>query len=278
MSTNGQASVMVEPDVVFGTGGGRELRCDIHRPAADAGKRTALVLFHGGGFRGGSRGAIAARAAHFAAAGHVCIAAEYRLTGEATWPAQLHDAKAAIRWTRANAGMLGVDADRIGVGGFSAGGLLALVTAGSGNTLELEGDGGNEGVGSQAAVCLGYYPVVEMRPAPGDFPLLPADSTEQMIASASTYTQISASFPPTVLFHGTEDTTIPLASSVRLFDALREAGVAAEIHAMEGVPHAFDRHPEMGEACAVMVDLFLDRHVVNPRVYPPFAPGAVVRD
>ena len=98
-----------------------------------------------------------------------------------------------------------------------------------------------------------------------------ANESAYEVARPGTY--VSPSFAPTVLFHGTADVTIPMDSSVRFFNKLQDAEVPTEFHAIEGVPHAFDRHAELGEACASFADLFIDRHVINPRTYPPFAPS-----
>ena len=103
MSTDGFQVAATEKDVVFGQGGGRDLRCDIYRPLAGTDKRTALIHFHGGGFRRGSKEMVADKAPYFSSRGHLCIAAEYRLADEAKWPAQIEDVKACIRWARANA-------------------------------------------------------------------------------------------------------------------------------------------------------------------------------
>src|SRR5207237_5878805 len=93
-----------------------------------------------------------------AARGYVAIAAQYRLSGQAGFPALIHDAKAAIRWVRANAKTLGIEPQRIAVVGYSAGGYHALFTAGTANRAEFEGAEGNPGVSTQVAVCLAYYP------------------------------------------------------------------------------------------------------------------------
>jgi acetyl esterase/lipase len=70
-----------------------------------------------------------------------------------------------------------------------------------------------------------------------------------------------------------KDTTIPIESSQRLVQQLRDASVPVEFHAFEGVPHAFDSNPEFAVLSAQLADLFMDRHVVNPRTYPPFQAG-----
>ena len=275
MSTGEQGAPAIEKDRVYGTGGGRELRCDVHRPPAGAGNGMALVFFHGGGFTGGSKDAIVARVGYYAAIGYTCVAAEYRLAHEAKWPAQIEDAKACIRWTRANAASLDVDPDKIGVAGFSAGGMLALVAAGDGGQPDHEGMGGNAGVDTSVSACLAYYPATGIASlADGaEHPLMRPGTTAESYRDANVAELVAPGFPPTVFFHGTADTTIPFESSVALFDALRSAGAPVELHAVEGVPHAFDRHADLGQACAQFGNAFLDRHVLNPRVYPPFQPS-----
>src|SRR5262249_25508289 len=128
-------AVMGEIDVrhavVFGRGGGRELKCDVYTPSERAQPAPALLLLHGGGWRQGEPAMLSGYGERFGAGGFVCVAPEYRLTPESPWPAQIHDVKAAIRWVRANAAELGIDAGQIAALGSSAGAHLALQAAGS---------------------------------------------------------------------------------------------------------------------------------------------------
>lgn len=261
-------AIAADRDVVFGKGGDLDLKLDIYRPPPGIQKRMATIHFHGGGFAGGSKETLSERIRPFAALGYVAIAAQYRLSGQAGFPALVNDAKAAIRWTRANAQTLGIDPQRIAVVGYSAGGYHALFTAGTSNHPEFEGAGGNAGVSSQVAVCVAYYPATNV-PAS----MLPsgADAAATRAANATTY--VAAGFPPTIVFHGTKDTTIPIASSERLVQQIRAAGVPVEFHEFEGVPHVFDSNPEFATLAAQLADFFIDRHVLNPRSYPPFSPG-----
>src|SRR5207248_2101664 len=113
-----QSKVTVESNVVYGKGGEMDLKLDIYRPAAGvSAKQMATIHFHGGGFTGGNKESLAERIKPFAARGYVAIAAQYRLAGQAGHPALIHDAKAAIRWVRANAKTLGIDPQRIAVVG-----------------------------------------------------------------------------------------------------------------------------------------------------------------
>lgn len=263
-----QRAGAVEKDVVFGKGGELDLKLDIYRPAAGKQKRMATIHFHGGGFRGGSKESLAERIQPFAALGYVAIAAQYRLSTQAGFPALIHDAKAAIRWVRANAKTLGIDPQHIAVVGYSAGGYHALFTAGTAKLPEFEGSGGNAGVSSAVAACLAYYPATNI---PATMLPAPADERAKNAANAATY--IAAGYPPTIVFHGMKDVTIPIESSQRLVQQLRDAKVPVEFHAFEGVPHAFDTNPEFAVASAQLADLFMDRHVINPRTYPPFQAG-----
>jgi acetyl esterase/lipase len=260
--------VTVEKDVVFGKGGDIELKLDIYRPPKGKEKRMSTIHFHGGGFGGGSKETLSERVRPFAAAGYVAIAAQYRLSGQAGYPALIHDAKAAIRWARANAKTLDIEPSRIGVVGYSAGGYHALFTAGTGDRPEFEGSSGTPGVSSKVAVCIAFYPAQEV---PGS--MLPAGSTAEERRAAAATTYIAAGFPPTMLLHGFKDTTIPIDNSLRLLQQFRDANVPVEFHGIEGAPHVFDSNVELAVAAAHFADVFMDRHVVNPHTYPPFQAG-----
>jgi acetyl esterase/lipase len=272
-----RGSLSIEKNIVFGKGGTTDLHLDIYRPPAGTEKRMATIHLHGGGFTGGSKETLVERVPPYATRGYVAIAVQYRLAGEAKWPSQIEDVKAAIRWARANAKRLGFDPEKIAVVGHSAGGQLALFAAGTPNRPEFEGKGGTPGAGTQVVACCAYYPGTEVRArADGTANnLMPAGSDEAAHRAASPLSYITAAFPPTVIFHGTADTTIPLESSERLFKQLRDAKVPVELHAIDGVPHVFDSNKEFAEAAAGAADLFMDRHVVHPRTWgPPAGSGS----
>jgi acetyl esterase/lipase len=235
----------------------------------------ALIQMHGGGFTGGNKESLIERAAPFARLGYVALPIQYRLTGQAKWPAQIHDVKAAIRWARANASRLGVDPARIGVVGHSAGGQLALFAAATVGRQEFEGSNGTPGVSSQVVACCAYYPSTEVAPRADGTPhnLMPAGSTAEEHRAASPRTHIAKGHPPTVIFHGTADVTIPLENSERLFKQFREAQVPVDFHIFDGAPHSFDTNPDIAKVAAELSHFFIDRHVLNPRTYPPFGGG-----
>jgi acetyl esterase/lipase len=269
-SAGGVASGPVEKDVVVGKGGDTDLHCDIYRPSGTGTKRMAVIHFHGGGFGGGSKNNLAERMGPWTAKGYVSIAAQYRLSGVAKWPAQIEDVKTSIRWTRANAAKLGIDPKRIAIAGYSAGGHLALFGACTQNRPEFEGTGGNPGVGTEVAACLAFYAVTgpSWNGWKRAFPLPEGSSDEAWrLATPGTYIK---NFPPTVLFHGLADTTVPPESSYEFLQLLRDSMIPSELHTFDGVPHEFVQHQEFAESTTALADFFIERHVISPRTYPPF--------
>jgi acetyl esterase/lipase len=208
--------------------------------------------------------------------GYVCVATEYRLAGESKWPAQIHDVKAAIRWMRANADRLDIDADKIAVEGNSAGAHLALMAAGTPNEPDFEGDGGNSGVSSHVAACLAVYGPTSLH-GPGDRVntaiefLFGRGAAAEVARKASPMEWVSKNFPPTLLITGNKDELVPVAWNIEMYNRLAEAGASVELHIYADQPHAFDAAPPFGRQIADIMRLFLERYVVNPASKPEAA-------
>jgi acetyl esterase/lipase len=278
----------VQFDVVYATHDDRELHVDIYTPSGSADHHTAVLVYHGGLWTMGDRKLMQQRCEALAARGFTALAVEYRLIPEAPWPAQLRDVKAAIRWTSDQAANLGIDADRIVLQGHSAGAHLALIAAGTVGRPELDSDAASGPLPRPVAAVVAYYPPVELGaalpmpdmsagPTPqalaalcqpdGSTPaasLLGEKTTVEAAAAASPLAYVNAQFPPTILFHGTSDTVIAAAGSVRFFDALRAVAVQSELHLVADVVHEFDLTPPLGEVCVAAVNSFLQRQVVDP--------------
>jgi len=268
-------NLRVEKDIAFGKGGGKDLTLDVYRPPTGVtSKRTAIVHLFGGGFFVGNKNAgyIINDAKALGARGYTNISANYRLQQESLWPAQIHDTKAAIRWTRANAEKLGVEPNRIVVAGYSAGGMLSLMAAGTNGRKEFEGEGGNAGVSSDVNACIGVYPLASAQIATGLF--AQGQATPENIAAASPTSHITKNFAPTIFIHGTNDGTVPVQSSIDFFGKLHALGVPSALTLIQGADHAFDNAAfDAIEVMAQSIDLFLDRLMVNPKPYPSFGGG-----
>ncbi|HJM76625.1 MAG TPA: alpha/beta hydrolase [Dehalococcoidia bacterium] len=263
MATGTADRVTIDEAVFFGTGGGRDLACDVFTPPGGADNAPGVLIIHGGGWREGDRSQLRGYGLRLARAGYVCVASEYRLTPESPWPAQIHDVKTALRWMRANATDLGLNPDRIAVEGNSAGAHLALLIAGTAGVAEFEGEGGNPGVSTDVSVAIGIYGPTDFITSGGGRVLV-ADQGEDVARAASPITYIDGEFPPTLLIHGNADETVAPEQSELMYRALLCAGVATELHMYAGQPHAFDAEPVFARQCADLMRLFLDRYIAAP--------------
>jgi len=224
-----------EKDIVFGKGGDMNMTLDVyHPPEGVTPKRMAIIHLFGGGFFAGNKNAgyIINDAKALGNRGYTSVSANYRLQTQSLWPAQIHDVKAAIRWTRANAAKIGVDADKIVVAGYSAGGMLALLAAGTNDKPEFEGTVGTPGVSSKVNACIGVYPLASAQIARGLFG--EGGATPEAIAAASPTSYIGPNFAPTIFIHGEADTTVPVSSSIDFFTKLKAANVPTALTVIRG--------------------------------------------
>lgn len=270
--TSPLGEAQVEADVVYGTGGGRDLHLDIYTPATRDGLAPGVLLIHGGGWRIGAKNmpGIAAFGTLLSQMGYVCASMEYRLSGESAWPAQLDDAKAALRWFRANADRLGVDPARIVVLGKSAGAHIALMLGATQDDPAHDGEGGTPGISTKLDAIVTFYPPT-MLTRRG---IAESDAVRSFLAdnhgpeSLEAISPISyvgtKPFPPTILLHGTTDVVVSPGDSTAMYDALRKAGVPVELHMYAGLPHGFENdNPRMQRHCADVIDMFLSRHLAG---------------
>ena len=210
--------------------------------------RAALLIVHGGGWSGGDKTVEQFRDVMFAAAqkGYVAVSINYRLKGEAKFPACIQDVRAAVRWLRANAGKYHVDPDRIASYGQSAGAHLAVLAGLLGDDWELD----PTPVGAPSArlqACVGAatpanFNLPDLEPEGRG--LLPEFTAHWKNAASPTH-YVTTSTIPVCLIHGTADRIVPSVQAQNLYDALRAAGGAAaagaELHLIDGGAHSLAR-------------------------------------
>ncbi|HKS91794.1 MAG TPA: alpha/beta hydrolase [Tepidiformaceae bacterium] len=263
-------NISIREGIQFGTGADVALLCDTYIPEG-ASNAPAVLLLYGGGWRMGERARMRDDAIALAERGYVAVASDYRLNPKHRWPAHIHDAKAAIRWMRANAAELHIDPNRIALEGHSAGAHLSLLAAGTPNLPEFEGDGGNPGVSTEVAAVAAIYPPVRFhigaeRPSGSTAAsaLIIEGATAELARAASPIEYVSASFPPTFLLHGSADKVVPPSASLRMYEALSAAGAPVELKMYANLPHGFARIPSLASLVHDEIANFLDRHVGSP--------------
>lgn len=265
-------SLEVHEDLTYARYGDRELQLDLYRPSDQRDPLPAIVCLFGGGWFQGDRSKMTPLAQSLAARGYVTVAIDYRLSGEAKFPAHIHDAKAAVRWLRAHASTYGIDPNAIGVTGFSAGGHLAALLATSGGVPELEGDGGHADQSSivQAAVAMGAQSDLEterilaksLLPDDRNYrPFLGAAQSDipAAYALASPRHHIDPIDPPLAFMAGELDDPSTHADDLRR-DMLH-LGLPTGLTLIRKAPHAFLNQQQNFDPAVEATTAFFDLHL-----------------
>jgi acetyl esterase/lipase len=244
-------------NVVFASPGGHDLRMDLYVPKSAHPVPVVMWIF-GGCWRFGSK-SYHVNVRDLTSAGIAVASIQYRTSNIAVYPAQLDDCRAALQWLRENGARYGLDPQRIGASGESAGGHLATLL------------GGVEGKSRIGAVCALYAPsdlvalgrlYAKRRKLNYVEKLLggPMEQKLKLAASGSPINYIGPNMPPCLLIHGDHDHVVPLEESERLFLAQANAGVQTQLLVVPDKGHWFRLgNPEFAE-----VSLFF-QHYLAPR-------------
>jgi len=243
--------------VVVGRGGDRELLADLYRPPTPNG--CGVLLIYGGAFVQGDRTQLRGYAIALGRAGYTSLACDYRLAGEAKWPAQIDDVLTAFRYFHAHAPSLGLSSTKLAVSGNSAGGCLSLLVAGQ-TSLDV-------------AAAIAFYPPVDFqsemtrstRSQSEMQYLLGDDVSSGRLRAMSPIAHVHSNFPPTLLLTGNRDERVDSSESVHMYESIITAGGRAELHVFDGLEHAFDAQPDYGRLSASIMIQFLNRHVLNAK-------------
>jgi acetyl esterase/lipase len=285
-------------DLVYTVSGSRPRLLDLYIPSAAPRPLPVIVWLHAGGWRSGNRKRAPDLSHHFAMHGFAMASIDYRYSSEATFPAQLHDVKVAIRWLRVNGGSYGIDGGRIGLWGASAGGHLATLAA---LTPDDEFSGPDHGANAHRDVRTDVQAVVTAY-APIDFLQMDAQRDEARIEvddpsafvlpsgartadarsyeslligapihdrpdlarAASPLTYVAGSAPPFLIVHGRSDRAVPVQQSELLQEALARCGSDVTLHLIAGRGHGFlDRADTAPPRTLAVIEAFFRRHLTG---------------
>ena len=225
--------------------GFRPLELDLYLPDGAPGPRPTVVHVHGGGWRRGSRRhPLPALGDGFyqglAERGIAVAAVDYRLSGEARYPAAVDDVRVAVAWVRSALPGYGVTPGPVALWGDSAGGHLALLAA----LTDTAVDG-----------VVAWFPVTDLTAMgePGDDPGTrealflgaPPAQVPDLAREASPLTYVHAGAPPVLLMHGDSDALVPADQSIRFATALADAGGTATLELVPGASHFWDGAADM---------------------------------
>ncbi|HRE79484.1 MAG TPA: alpha/beta hydrolase [Opitutaceae bacterium] len=241
--------------VIYKRIGDIELSLDIFLPPGhrESDHRAAIVFFFGGGWNEGSPSQFYPHCRHLAAQGVVAFSANYRVKKRhGTTPREcVLDARSAIRWVRANAASLGVDTQRIAAGGGSAGGHIAAAAAINPGWNERGEDTRVSGIPDALVL---FNPVFDN--GPGGFA---HDRVKDYWEEISPLHNIDARTPPTIVFLGTHDKLVPVATAETYRKRMQNAGRRCDLHLFENQPHGFFNYVNRGnyDRTVVLMDEFL---------------------
>ena len=259
-------------DILYSVVDGQSLELDLYLPT-EAADPPLLIWVHGGAWRRGSKAPLPTTA--LVEAGYAMASVDFRLSGDAMFPAQIHDIKAAIRFLRANVATFGYDATRVGILGSSSGGHLAALVGVTNGHEQLEGELGeflDRSADVQAIVS--YYgasnltTILEQSTPFGLGVRAPAldlllgvepDEREHLARLASPVFHVDATDPPLLLLHGDQDPQMPINQSHELHGAYKEHELQVQFEVVHGAVHGGE--PFFNEKNTALVKAFLDRQL-----------------
>ena len=275
------------PDLTYAALEGEKLKLDLVVPKTP-GPHPCIVCFHGGAWKAGSRkdltkptlfapggkdkGKEFSMLEMLARRGYAAASVSYRFAPQSRFPAQIEDAKTAVRFLRANAEKYDLDTERFGSLGFSAGGHLAAMLGVTGSAAGFDGKL-HPGVSSQVQVVIDYFGPTQLAlycetPGVNDIFMVPLLGKEcrtdpKLYAKASPIEYVSKAAPPTLIIHGNLDFIVPIIHSEHFYDKLKAVGVKTEFLVMKGKGHGWtgDATEESAKAVLKFLDENLKRAV-----------------
>ncbi|MFO0792227.1 MAG: alpha/beta hydrolase [Pirellulales bacterium] len=265
-------TVTLQRNIEYGKGGDHGLQLDLYAPKQHPQPLPVVLFIHGGAWKSGYRQIYHYYCVKFAEHGYIAATASYRLSGEAKFPAAVEDVKCAVRFLRANAEKYGIDPNKIGVAGGSAGGHLSMMIGYSSDVPELDGKGGNADTSSRVQAVVDLYGPTDLTTdfakSSGEvraFLGKKYDEAPDAYKLASPITHVTKDDPPTLILHGSIDSTVPIEQAERLVAKCKEVGIECDYDRVEGWPHTMDLDTNVNRHCMAKMFEFFDKHLGTPR-------------
>lgn len=267
--------IATRDNVPFVQRGDRQLCMDIAMPTDAPAPRPAVLWFHGGGWIAGHRSELRQMTLFLASMGYVSATASYRLcNGDTHYPAPVQDALAALKFLRSHAAEYGIDAQRIAVGGESAGGQLALIV-GLVRDHSVFKDDSLPGVSSQVSAIIDIYGPTNLGPGYDRSMWLvrhmfqcylggPPSTCPERYKEASPITHVRPDAPPVLIVHGDRDTVVGYDHATALHNALRAAGASSRLTCVPGAEHGWG-YDFSGNTCMRTLPVIIDFLAENLR-------------
>jgi len=255
--------------VAYASASGAEV-LDLWLPSGARQPYPLVIFVHGGGFSGGDKGDVGPKVVPLLRSGFAVASLDYRLSGEAHFPAAARDVKAAVRYLRAHASGYGIDADRFALWGESAGANLAAMVGVTATQRTIMDDPslGNGATSASVQAVVDWYGPVDFAQRESQYRTAGSECPEPQLAEADrfttgylgadvdrvpqeaamadpvTYVGPDGGLPPFSIAHGSADCLVPVRQAQQLADVLRAAGGRVDLHLLSGAVHAdprFDR-------------------------------------
>ena len=240
-------------DLAYVSNGHPKQRLDLYFPAHD-GKLPLIIAIHGGAFMAGDKQQV--NVIQFLRAGYAVASINYRLSGDAIFPAAVEDCKAAVRWLRVSAGKYNIDPNRFGAWGSSAGGHLVAMLGTTTGTHAFD-TGEDMGVSSVVQAVADFFGPTDflqmdahrlptgMQHNPAGSPESrfiggPIQENKEKVKQANPITYVSKKTPPFFIAHGEVDPLVPHHQSELLETALKKSGVPVTFYTVKGAGHGFN--------------------------------------
>lgn len=263
-------AVEIIPDVVYGHKAGMALTFDILKPREKATGSAVLFMVSGGWFSNWNPpeqiyekavkedGFLSRLVDH----GHTVFLVRHGSAPQFKVPEAVADVHRAVRFVRANAKSYGIDSDRIGVCGGSAGGHLSLMLGTASDEGKSDAKDPIERISDRVAAVVAYYPPTDLRGIVGPSQRFPAlDFDPALAEGVSPLLHVTPDDPPTLLIHGDKDELVKLKQSEQIHEAFRKTGVTSEMIVIEGAAHGFkgDDNIRASKALVEWFDKYLSK-------------------